>query len=83
MRPVEHRPRYELPVHGRRLGSSLLTRDALLDSLVGTGVVEGCLVFLHDPAQVAFVEDDEVVETLPLAAGGAGRSLSSAPTWSG
>jgi hypothetical protein len=42
----------------------LLTRYALLDPLVGTGVVEVGLVFLHDPVQVAFVEDDEVVETL-------------------
>jgi hypothetical protein len=34
---------------------------------VGTSVVEVRLVLLHDPVQVAFVEDDEVVETDLLA----------------
>jgi hypothetical protein len=67
MQPVEHRTRRELAISGRRLGSSLLTRYALLDPLMGPGVVEVGLVLLHDPVQVAFVEDDEVVETDLLA----------------
>jgi hypothetical protein len=59
MQPVEYRMRHELPVHGRRLGSSLLTRDALLDPLMWSGVVEVRLVLLHDPVQMALVENDE------------------------
>jgi hypothetical protein len=34
MQPVEHRARREPAVSGRRLGSSLLTRHALLDPQV-------------------------------------------------
>jgi hypothetical protein len=60
MHPVEYRARQELPVHGRRLGSFLLTGYALLDPLIGTGVVEVRLDLLHNPVQVAFVENDEV-----------------------
>jgi hypothetical protein len=40
------------------------SRDLLVDALVRASVIEVELVLLHQPGEVAFVQDQEVIEAL-------------------
>jgi hypothetical protein len=51
----------------RCLGSlRQLAGDPLINTLVGSRVIEVPLVFLHQPAQMTLAQDQEVVQALPL-----------------
>lgn len=68
VQPIEHGLRGELPIAGRRfqwLWSLRLTRDAVIDPMMGPGGVEIRCVLFHDPVQVTFV----LKSTFPPATG--------------
>ena len=64
MQTTQHRTRCDFPTGWRCLWSLWLARNALLDALMGSGVVEVFLVLLHHSVQMALPQDQKVVEAL-------------------
>ena len=59
---TQHWPRRELPVGRRCIWSFWSARDALLNPLVGAGIVKVGHILFHDPVQMPFAQNQDIVE---------------------
>ena len=64
METAQHWARRERPADRRCLWSFWSARDALLDPLVRPSVVEVLHILLHDPVQMSFAQNQDIVEAL-------------------
>ena len=64
MQAAQHGERDDLSARRRLISSLRLAGYALLDALVGSGVIEVRLILLHHPLQMSLAQDEEEVQAL-------------------